>query len=673
MSAPSAATPTATPRMPQPHAGRSLRFLLVALVQLAGPAAPSAGVPAAKSPAHTSADGAGVRQARSAGLAGIGHKLGPALARLAAERPDDPVAVWVFFADRAGRESDPAAYDAARRALPARSLDRRSRRGVLADLVASDLPVHGPYVQALVERGARLRGTSRWLNAASIDAAPRLAADLARLPFVDHAELVPRGRRIRPVGEPEPVPPAAPGATPEAAAQPNRGGSGPDAARAETASPGDTAYYGGSFRQLEMMQVPALHALGLSGTGVLVCMLDTGFHLTHQAFSGLQVVAARDFVHGDTNVDDEPGQDVAGQASHGSMTLACVAGWKPGTFVGAAFGATVALGKTEDISSETPVEMDYWQFGAEWADSLGADIISSSLGYFEFDNPADSYTYVDMDGRTTVVTLAAVEAMRRGITVVTAAGNEGDAPWHYIIAPGDADTVITCGAVDSFNVVTSFSSRGPTADDRVKPDVTAMGRRVLAISTTVDSSYVRVSGTSFSTPLTAGLAALVLEAHPTWHPFEVREALRETALNHAAPNNDMGWGLVQGLGAVSWIPSTTGVTLGPAGSGGLQLSAGPNPVRPGPGATIRFSAPGAAGVTLEVLDVSGRRCARLYDGPARTLQSIHWSGVSAAGDLLAAGVYWIRMVVRDRDLSGASGVLASGAPSSRALRVVLMP
>ena len=670
MSAPSASPPAATPRMPQPHAGRSLRFLLVALVQLAGPAAPSAGVPAAP-PAP--ADGAGVREARSAGLAGIGHELGPALARLAAERPDDPVAVWVFFTDRAGRESDPAAYDAARRALPARSLDRRSRRGVLADLVASDLPVHWPYVQALIERGARLRGTSRWLNAASIDAAPRLAADLARFPFVDHAELVPRGRRIRLVGEPAPVPPAPPGAAPWAAPQPDRAGPGSDAARAEMASPGDTAYYGGSFRQLEMMQVPALHALGLSGAGVLVCMLDTGFHITHQAFSGLQVVAARDFVHGDTNVDDEPGQDVAGQASHGSMTLACVAGWKPGTFVGAAFGATVALGKTEDISSETLVEMDYWQFGAEWGDSLGADIISSSLGYFEFDNPADSYTYADMDGRTTVVTLAAVEAMRRGITVVTAAGNEGDAPWHYIIAPGDADSVITCGAVDSFNVVTSFSSRGPTADGRIKPDVTAMGRRVLAISTTVDSGYVRVSGTSFSTPLTAGLAALVLEAHPTWHPFEVREALRETALNHAAPNNDMGSGLVQGLGAVSWIPSTTGVTPGPAGSGGLQLSAGPNPVRPGSGATIRFSAPDAAGVTLEVLDVSGRRCARLYEGPARTPQSLRWSGVSDAGDPLAAGVYWIRMVVRDRDLSGAGGALASGGPPSRALRVVLMP
>jgi serine protease AprX len=670
MSAPPISTLAVTLRTPRSRQGRFLRSFLVPLVLLATPVASSAGIPAT---ARASADGAAVRQIRSDGLVGIRHKLGPALARLAAERPDDRVAVWVFFTDRAGQESDPAAYDAARRALPARSLDRRSRRGVLADLVISDLPVHGPYVQALVQRGARLRGTSRWLNAASIDAAPRLAADLARLPFVDHAEVVPRGRRIRSVGDPEPVPPAAPGAAPEATAQPNRGGLHADAARAETASPGDTAYYGGSFRQLDMMQVPALHALGLSGAGVLVCMLDTGFHLTHQAFSGLQVVAARDFIHGDTNVDDEPGQDVAGQASHGSMTLGCVAGWKPGTFVGAAFGATVALGKTEDISSETPVEMDYWQFGAEWADSLGADIISSSLGYYAFDNPADSYTYADMDGRTTVVTLAAVEAMRRGITVVTAAGNEGDAPWHYIIAPGDADSVITCGAVDSLNAVKYFSSRGPTADGRIKPDVTAMGGSVLTISLSNDAGYVRASGTSFSTPLTAGLAALVLEAHPTWHPFEVREALRETALNHAAPNNDMGWGLVQGLGAVSWIPSTTDVALGPAGSGGLQLSAGPNPVRPGSGATIRFSAPAAAGVTLEVLDVSGRRCARLYEGPARTPQSLRWPGVSAAGDPLAAGVYWIRLVARDRELGGVGGALAPGAPPSRALRVVLMP
>ncbi|HVP14345.1 MAG TPA: S8 family serine peptidase [Terriglobales bacterium] len=558
------------------------------------------------------------------------------------------MAVWVFFTDRAGREHDPAAFETARRALPARALERRLRRGSLPDLVASDLPVYEPYVRTLVARGARLRGTSRWLNAASVEVTPRLAAELARLPFVDHAELVEVGRRNEPVGAPEPVP--SPNGVPPRAS-----------ASATTLSPGDTAYYGGSFKQLDMMQVPALHALGLSGAGVLVCMLDTGFHLTHQAFAGLQVIAARDFIHGDTNVDDEPGQDIAGQMSHGTMTLGCVAGSEPGTFSGVAYGATVALGKTENIASETPVEMDYWQFGAEWADSLGADVISSSLGYATFDPPYPSYTFADLNGHTTVVTLAALEAARRGITVVTAAGNENGSSWNHIIAPADADSVITSGAVDSFNVVAYFSSRGPTYDGRTKPDVTAMGVRVLSVNPNDNAGYVRASGTSFSTPLTAGLAALLIEAHPWWRPFEVREALRGTALNHATPNNDIGWGLVQGLAADSWVPSS--ISTGPEiAARGLQLAAGPNPVRPGAGTTIRFSAPDAGGVTLDVLDISGRECARLYDGPARSPQSVRWSGRSDSGRAMSAGVYWLRLAERD-----------APRPGTRTMRVVLVP
>src|SRR2546427_271867 len=322
------------------------------------------------------ATGHATPQARAAEPPAADAKIGPWLARLIAQGSDAAVPVWVFFTDRAGSERDPSAFHSSRPLLSQRSLDRRSRRGTLSGPDASDLPVHEPYVRALVARGARLRGTSRWLNAASVEMSPRLAAEIAHLPFVGRVELVPRGRGIDPVGDTERV------------SEPYRGQVGPlpdDAGLRLTQAPGDTAYYGGSFRQLAMMQVPKLHALGLSGAGVLVCMLDSGFHLGHQAFSGLQVVATRDFIHGDTNVDDQPGQDTNGQAWHGTATLSCVAGSRPGTFSGGAYGAAVALGKTENISSETPVEMDYWQFGAEWADSLGADVISSSLGYSTFD------------------------------------------------------------------------------------------------------------------------------------------------------------------------------------------------------------------------------------------------------------------------------------------------
>jgi subtilisin family serine protease len=268
-----------------------------------------------------------------------------------------------------------------------------------------------------------------------------------------------------------------------------------------------------------------------------------------------------------------------------------------------------------------------------------------------------------MDGQTTVVTLAALEAVRRGITVVTSAGNDGANPWHYIHAPADADTVITVGAADSFNVVTSFSSRGPTADGRIKPDVTAMGLDVL-LPGPDDLSYVRRSGTSFSTPLTAGLVALLLESHPGWGPFEVREALRETALNHATPNNDIGWGLVQGLAANAWVPSTTAVAPGSGLANGLALAVGPNPVRPGIESVIRFAASaGSEASSIEVFDIGGRRRARLFDGPAAGAGAIRWNGVGADGAALGAGVYWIRLSARS----------AGGATRSRSVPVVIAP
>jgi subtilisin family serine protease len=577
------------------------------------------------------------------------RKWGRGFAQRLEQDPDRPIPTWIYFTDRAGAERNPVALEAARSAMSPRALDRRARRGSVEGPLVSDLPVHEAYVRALTARGARLRGTSRWLNAASVEIAPTVAAEIARLPFVARVEPVARGRFSEPGVEERP---GFPVSTESTSPRP--------VGEAIAFAPGDTAYYGGAFRQLDMMKAPALHASGLSGAGVLVCILDSGFRVTHQAFAGLSIVATRDFIYGDTNVDRDSTQDAPGQADHGTWTLGCVAGKLPGVYSGTAFNAMVALAKTENISSETPAEMDYWQFAAEWADSLGADIISSSLGYSEFDNPADSYTYADMDGRTTVVTLAAAEAARRGITVVTAAGNAGAQPWHYIIAPGDADTVITSGAVDSFNVVASFSSRGPTADGRIKPDVTAMGRNVFLVSASNNTAYIRANGTSFSTPLTAGAAALLLEAHPAWRPYEVREALRETALNHLTPNNDIGWGLIQLVAAKNWVPSTTGV-IGDSPASSLRIAAAPNPLRPGAGTRLEFGAP--AGAVVEVVDLSGRRRARLFEGVTGSRRSVVWNGAADDGSMLPAGVYWARI----------RAIGASHAPAARSVRLVVIP
>ncbi len=566
---------------------------------------------------------------------------------LARTQPEARVVAWIRFADRAGAESSPAALEAERARRPARSLERRALRGAGAErgLTADDLPVHAPYIRAVEARGLRVRGASRWMNAVSVEGPVGAVSALSRLPFVAAVEPVARARSLRPVGDVEPDAAIRSAAAPRAVVQ----------------APGDTAFYGATFRQLSMMQAPQAHQAGWDGSGVLVCILDSGFRTTHAVFSGLSIVATRDFVHGDTNVDDEAGQDAAGAGSHGTMTLACIAGRKDGTYLGGAYGASVALGKTEDVATETPAEMDFWQFGAEWADSLGADVISASLGYFEFDAPWPSYTYADMDGKTTTVTKAASMAMRRGIVVVTANGNERGTPWNYLIAPADADTVISVGAVDSFNVVTSFSSPGPASDGRIKPDVTAMGRRVYVPLFTDSVNYGRVSGTSFSTPLTAGMAALLLQAHPTWDPFAVREALRESALDPTTPDPDIGWGLVQVMGALGWTPSTTDVappSAGDALAGGLALAAGPNPFSLAAGSTVRFAAPGHA--ALDAFDARGRHVSRLFAGDARGGASVTWRG-EGAGGRVAPGVYWLRLAASD----------AQGAPAARTLRVVV--
>ena len=229
-------------------------------------------------------------------------------------------------------------------------------------------------------------------------------------------------------------------------------------------------------------------------------------------------------------------------------------------------------------------------------------------------------------------------------------------PWHYLIAPSDADTLIGVGAVDSFNVVTSFSSRGPTADGRIKPDVTAMGLRVLSCQPGTTAGYQRYSGTSLATPLAGTVAARLLQSHPTWGPFEVREAMRETALNSANPDTVIGWGLIQALAANSWIPSTTDVPPTTFASR-IALSVGPNPIQGGGEALIRLSVPAATHVSIDVIDLAGRREARLLDGVVQGSQEIRWSGTASDGQRLPAGVYWVRAAARGAEATVARVVL----------------
>jgi subtilisin family serine protease len=292
-----------------------------------------------------------------------------------------------------------------------------------------------------------------------------------------------------------------------------------------------------------MLHIPEVHAMGDHGEGVVVCVLDSGFELDHEALRQITVRGERDFVNGDDDPSYNPRTDVPTQSVHGTAVLSTIAGYLPGKLIGPAYRAEYLLGETERIGSERPVEEDYWCEGIEWAEAEGADIVTSSLSYHAW------YHWRDLDGRTAAATRAANLALTRGLLVLNAIGNEGPKEGS-IGAPADAPGAISVGAVNGIGNLAGFSSVGPTYDRRTKPDVVAPGVGVFtAVARTYDH-YARLNGTSFSTPLVAGCAALVLSAHPDWGPEAVRDALAMSASRAGQPDNQYGWGIVNARDAV---------------------------------------------------------------------------------------------------------------------------
>ena len=430
---------------------------------------------------------------------------------------DSATAVWVFFTDK-GIES-PAQYRAAVEEasgkLSARSLRRRMLRGRQPVVDLTDIPVRKEYLDELENLGARVRVVSNWLNAASVSANRQQIQRIENLPFVRAVKKVATFRRARPQAEEK---------------LHKRWG----------AIPGeDDLPYGESYAQLMQIHVPELHRMGLSGEGVLITIMDTGFFINHPAFehvvSSGRLVDTYDFINDDDDVDD--GDD--NQRAHGTSVFSVVGGFVEGVLIGSAYGAQFALAKTEIKSEEIQIEEDHWVAGLEWGEALGTDVVTSSLGY------TDWYTYEDMDGNTAVCTRAADLAVSKGVVVVNAAGNERTCAvppcWDYVIAPADGDSVIAVGAVDGNGNIAGFSSKGPTFDGRVKPDVVAMGIGVYGAATHGYDGNLR--GTSYATPLVAGVCALLLQAHPDWSPVQVGEALRITADRALDPDTLYGYGL----------------------------------------------------------------------------------------------------------------------------------
>ena len=309
--------------------------------------------------------------------------------------------------------------------------------------------------------------------------------------------------------------------------------------------------YGNSLTQLQQINVPAVHNLGYTGQGVTICVMDAGFNrLSHEVFATMNIIAKYDFVNHDPGVGDSTDM---GEGSHGTQTLSAIGGFKQGKLIGPAFNSNFILAKTENTDSETPIEEDNWIAALEWADSIGVDVTSTSLGYLGYDAPFVGYTWQNMDGNTARITIAGDLAVKKGIVVVNSAGNEGFNSTHNTLgAPADGDSIIAVGSVGSSGIRSGFSSVGNTVDGRIKPDIMAMGSGVTLASPYSNTTYTTGSGTSFSCPLAAGVAALILSYNPSLTPIQVRDAMRNTASRSQNPDREYGWGIINAFNAINF-------------------------------------------------------------------------------------------------------------------------
>lgn len=394
--------------------------------------------------------------------------------------------------------------------LSQRAIDRRVRQQLPID--STDLPVNATYLNIIKQKGVEIVNCSKWNNTVLVQTRDEsLMEQVSSLPFVV---------KMRKVWvEPDSIP---------ARNKDRKKQIKKDVEKTEH-------YYGDAFRQIAVHNGDSLHEAGFKGEGMQIAVIDAGFYNVDviPMFKRLKLLGTRDFVN--------PNSDIYEENTHGMMVLSCMAANQPKVMVGTAPEASYWLLRSEDNDTEQPVEEDYWAAAVEFADSVGVDVLNTSLGYHEFDNKVDNYRYRDLNGHVSLMSNTASMIANKGMVLVCSAGNSGSKTWKKITPPGDAENVITVGALTRDLINANFSSLGDTTDGRVKPDVMAVG--VYSSVSGVDGLPSHGNGTSFASPTFCGLVACFWQSCPHLTAKEVVQAIIHNADRLDYPDNVFGYGI----------------------------------------------------------------------------------------------------------------------------------
>lgn len=451
-----------------------------------------------------------------------------------------------FLRDKGPGEMSPGTelYETTKALHNQRCIDRRLKVMSEDNLFSiEDAPLFGEYIEGLENAGAEILLKIRWMNYTVIRCDSLTAIEIGKLDYVRGVQIT--STKFKPME------------ISKSYIKPRDGALNEDI----YINCGDYDY-GSSYMQAEALNIPMIHRMGITGRGTLIGVLDNGFdYERHECFSNIDVIGEFDFVHGDSITKNEE-IDPNDQDYHGTLVLSTMAGFDNENMIGIAPNASFLLGKTEDMRSETIIEEDYYAAGVEWLESKGADIITSSLGYVDFDSTDVNFDFEDLDGATTAASRMINKAVARGVVCVSSAGNDGPKA-KTLNSPADADSVIAVGALkETPDSIANFSSRGPNAKGAIKPNVAAPGEQVFCVKNGSSAEYQRANGTSLAAPLIAGSIGLIISSYPELRPWELRENLYKSATQYENPDNIMGYGKPDILNAMT----NNGILLSPHGS-----------------------------------------------------------------------------------------------------------